>query len=52
MKLHADGTVGRFKARLVAKEYKQEHGIDYSEVFSPIVKLVTVHMIIALATSH
>lgn len=38
------GATRRHRARLVAKGYMQQYGIDFSEVFAPVVRHATVHM--------
>lgn len=48
-KFGANGEIQKHKARLVAKGYVQQHGLDYEEVFSPVARLETVRIILALA---
>ncbi|EIN04191.1 reverse transcriptase RNA-dependent DNA polymerase, partial [Punctularia strigosozonata HHB-11173 SS5] len=42
-------TDGRKKARLVAKGFSQIEGVDFDQVFSPVVRFESVRLILALA---
>ena len=51
-KTDADGNVTIYQARLVAKGYRQVQGVDYDESFSPVAKLKSVRIMLAIATFY
>lgn len=52
IKTKADGSVERYKAKLVVKGFKQEEGIDYQETFSPVIKKESLRAILGIAVQH
>ena len=43
------GAIVKHKARLVAKGYVQQPGIDFEEVFAPVARLESMHLLLAVA---
>jgi len=49
VKLNLNGSINKYKTKLVVKGYAQQPGIDYVETFSPVTKMNTIRILVALA---
>ena len=52
IKYNSDGSLTRYKARLVAVGNHQQAGIDYHDTFAPVVHPATIHLVLSLDVTH
>ncbi|GJZ38330.1 retrotransposon protein, putative, ty1-copia subclass [Tanacetum coccineum] len=48
-KMKADGTIDKYKARLVIKGYRQREGLDYFDTYSPVTRITSIRIVLAIA---
>ncbi|GJV88835.1 gag-pol polyprotein [Tanacetum coccineum] len=51
IKRNGDDQVERYHARLVVKGYAQKKGINFNEIFSPVVRMTTVRVVLAMCAT-
>lgn len=51
IKRNADGTIQKYKARLVVRGFLQRYGVDYKETYAPVVKFKSIKLILAIAAA-
>ncbi|GKV19030.1 hypothetical protein SLEP1_g29330 [Rubroshorea leprosula] len=51
-KLNLDGSVNKYKARLVVKGYAQQQGVDFSETFAPVTMHDTIKLLFAISAQN
>lgn len=51
LKQRSDGSIDKYKARLIVRGFTQHHGIDYSDTLNPVVKVAMVLLVLSVAMS-
>jgi hypothetical protein len=52
IKYDKNGVVKQYKARIVALGYQQVYGVDYSETYSPVARLTSLRMLLAISSYY
>src|SRR5271156_3496535 len=51
-KKDATGRIEHYKEILVAKGFMQVHGVDYYDMWAPVVKLASIRLLLAIAAQN
>jgi len=51
-KLKPDGTIGKFRVRLVTKGFKQKADVNFFDTFSPVTRITSIRLLISIAAIY
>nr|GEY83007.1 zinc finger, CCHC-type [Tanacetum cinerariifolium] len=51
-KMKVDGSIDKYKARLVIQGFRQKEGIDFFDTYAPVARISTIRLLLALAGIH
>ncbi|GJV06718.1 zinc finger, CCHC-type containing protein [Tanacetum coccineum] len=51
-KMKVDGSIDKYKARLVIQGFRQKEGIDFFDTYAPVARISTIRLLLALAAIH
>nr|GEX52934.1 zinc finger, CCHC-type [Tanacetum cinerariifolium] len=51
-KMKVDGTIDKFKARLIIQGFRQKEGFDYFDTYALVVRITTIRLLLALDAIH
>nr|GEU61841.1 zinc finger, CCHC-type [Tanacetum cinerariifolium] len=51
-KMKVDGSIDKYKARLVIQGFRQNEGIDFFDTYAPVARISTIRLLLALAAIH
>ncbi|XP_070007753.1 uncharacterized protein [Nicotiana sylvestris] len=51
-KIKADDTIDKYKTKLVVKGYRQKEGLDYFDTYSPVTRITSIRVLVALAAVY
>ena len=52
IKRNPDGSINKYKARLVVRGFSQVEGVDYTETFAPVARHSSMRILLSIAASH
>ena len=51
IKTHSNGSIERYKTRLIVKSFTQEYGVDYEETFTLVARISSIRALLAIAAA-
>ena len=51
IKTHSNGSIERYKTRLIVKSFTQEYGVDYEETFTLVARISSIRALLTVAAA-